>query len=407
MNFSTKMRRLRRSCLGLTLTSRDKGSPNPVPMAGFPYHALQPQLQKLIKAGLRVAICEQVEDPKTAKGMVRREVTQVVTPGTLTDDNLLDPRTSNYLASLHVDRRGTDRRAGLAWIDVSTGRFIVADLAIEHVADEFARLSPSECLVVEGRKSEVRSQRSEGRSQKDDSLNSQLSALNSTTVWTERPAFCFGLESARKTLQGHFGTGTLEGFDLDGDSPAIAAAGALLDYVRETQKTALAHITRIEPFRRGTTLLIDEATRRSLELTRTLREGRREGSLLAVLDESVTPMGSRLVAEWLNGPLTSVPAIDARLDAVAELAAEPVFCRDVRELLEKAYDLERLTGRVATRRAGPRISSVSQRRYLFCRSSRRSSRIASPYFCVNSTSRSIFVRKPERPSSRRLPTNRR
>jgi len=340
--------------LGLTLTSRDKGSPNPVPMAGFPYHALQPQLQKLIKAGLRVAICEQVEDPKTAKGMVRREVTQVVTPGTLTDDNLLDPRTSNYLASLHVDRRSTEKRAGLAWIDVSTGRFVVADLAIEHVADEFARLAPSECLIIEGQKSELKGQRSAGGGQKNDSLNSQLSSLNSTTVWTERPAFCFGIDSARKTLQGHFGTGTLEGFDLDGDSPAIAAAGALLEYVRETQKTALAHITRIEPFRRGTTLLIDEATRRSLELTRTLREGRREGSLLAVLDESVTPMGSRLVAEWLNGPLTDVASIDARLDAVGELAAEPVFCRDVRELLEKAYDLERLTGRVATRRAGPR-----------------------------------------------------
>jgi DNA mismatch repair protein MutS len=155
-------------------------------------------------------------------------------------------------------------------------------------------------------------------------------------------------------LQGHFGTGTLEGFDLDGSLPAIAAAGALLEYVRETQKTALAHITRIEPFRRGTTLLIDEATRRSLELTRTLREGRREGSLLAVLDEAVTPMGSRLVAEWLNGPLTNASAIDARLDGVAEFAREPVFCRDVRELLERAYDLERLTGRVATRRAGPR-----------------------------------------------------
>jgi DNA mismatch repair protein MutS len=339
--------------LGLTLTSRDKGSPNPVPMAGFPYHALQPQLQKLIKAGLRVAICEQVEDPKTAKGMVRREVTQVVTPGTLTDDNLLDPRTSNYLASLHVER-GSDRRVGLAWIDVSTGRFVVADLEFENVADEFARLSPAECLVVEGQRPRDRDQRPEGGKQKDGSLNSQLSSLNSTTVWTTRPAFSFGRESARKTLQSHFGTGTLEGFDLDADSPAIAAAGALLDYVRETQKTALAHITRIEPFRRGTTLLIDEATRRSLELTKTLRESRREGSLLAVLDESVTPMGSRLIAEWLSGPLTDVAAIEARLDAVAEFAGEPVFCRDVREQLEKAYDLERLTGRVATRRAGPR-----------------------------------------------------
>lgn len=333
--------------LGLTLTSRDKGSANPVPMAGFPYHALQPQLQKLIRAGLRVAICEQVEDPKKAKGMVKREVTQVVTPGTLTDDNLLDPRESNYLAALHFEKG--HQRAGLAWVDVSTGRFVAADLELEHLADEFARLSPSECLVVEG--VERRNTRDE---RMQPSLNTQLSTLNSATIWTERPAFCFGRESAKRTLLEHFGTGTLEGFDLEGDSPAIAAAGALLDYVRETQKTALGHITRIEPFRRGTTLIIDEATRRSLELTRTLRDGKREGSLLAVLDESVTPMGSRLIAEWLGGPLTDIPAINARLDAIAEFVASPVFCRDVRDQLEKAYDLERLTGRVATRRAGPR-----------------------------------------------------
>jgi len=330
--------------LGLTLTSRDKGSPNPVPMAGFPYHALQPQLQKLIRAGLRVAICEQVEDPKTAKGMVRREVTQVVTPGTLTDDNLLDPRESNYLASLHVDRK--TERVGLAWVDVSTGRFVAADLEAASLADEFARLAPAECLAVEGGAS-----RDEGLK---GSLNPQPSTLNPKTVWTERPAFCFGRENAKRTLQEHFETGTLEGFDLDGEGPAVAAAGALLEYVRETQKTALAHITRIAPFRRGTTLVIDEATRRSLELTRTLRDGRREGSLLSVLDESVTPMGSRLMADWLSGPLTERAAIEARLDAVAELSTDPVLCRDVRDQLEQAYDLERLTARVATRRAGPR-----------------------------------------------------
>ncbi|MGC1274298.1 MAG: DNA mismatch repair protein MutS, partial [Planctomycetaceae bacterium] len=188
-----------------------------------------------------------------------------------------------------------------------------------------------------------------------DGRGSEAFALASPrTVWTPRPAYRFAHDSAKRTLLEHFGTGTLEGFDLDGDSPAIAAAGALLDYVRETQKTALGHITRIEPFRRGTTLIIDEATRRSLELTRTLRDGKREGSLLAVLDEGVTPMGSRLIAEWLGSPLTDITAINARLDAVAEFVASPVFCRDVRDQLEKAYDLERLTGRVATRRAGPR-----------------------------------------------------
>lgn len=334
--------------LGLTLTSRDKGSPNPVPMAGFPYHALQPQLQKLIRAGLRVAICEQVEDPKQAKGMVRREVTQVVTPGTLTDDNLLDPRQSNFLASLHFEGSGDARRVGLAWVDVSTGRFVVADLAPQHLADEFARLAPAECLVAEGRHAESKGE--EGKT----TVTAQLSQLATTTVWTERPAFSFGRDVSRRLLLDHFGTGTLEGFDLEADSPAIAAAGALLQYVRETQKSALGHITRIEPFRRGTTLIIDEATRRSLELTRTARENKREGSLLDILDETVTPMGARLIAEWLSGPLTDLAAIDNRLDAVEELVNDPVLCRDLRAQLEKAYDLERLAGRVATRRASPR-----------------------------------------------------
>ena len=318
--------------LGLTLTSRDKGSPNPVAMAGFPYHALQPQLQKLIRAGMRVAICEQVEDPRQARGLVRREVTQVVTPGTLTDDNLLDPKTSNYLAALHRDRnRG---RVGLAWVDVSTGKFVAGDLADANVADELARLAPAECLIQEG--------------------TEPPGGLALPPVWTTRPAHSFGRDAARRTLQEHFGTGTLEGFDLELDSPAVAAAGALLDYVRQTQRTALGHITRVEPFRRGTTLILDEATRRSLELTRTHREGKREGSLLAVVDQTVTPMGARLVADWLSGPLTEIPAINARLDAVAELAGDPLLCREVRGQLEQAYDLERLTGRVATRRVGPR-----------------------------------------------------
>ncbi|QDT64191.1 DNA mismatch repair protein MutS [Calycomorphotria hydatis] len=322
--------------LGLTLTSRDKNSANPVPMAGFPYHALRPHLQKLITAGFRVAVCEQVEDPKTAKGMVKREVTQVVTPGTLTDDELLDPRQSNYLAALHAVKNGP---IGIAWVDISTGKFVATELAGAQISDEFARLAPAECLITEGAANDIQALREN---------------FTEGTLWTERSPWCFGEDDTRRIIKEHFGTSTLEGFDLDDRGPGVTAAGALLDYLRETQKTALTHITRIEPFRRGENLIIDEVTRRSLELTHTIRDGSREGSLLAVVDETVTPMGARLLAEWLSGPLTNVPAINARLDAVEELLNDNKLCRDIREQLKQAYDLERLTARVATGRVSPR-----------------------------------------------------
>jgi DNA mismatch repair protein MutS len=321
--------------LGLTLTSRDKGSPNPVPMAGFPYHALENYLQKLIHAGLRVSICDQVEDPKLAKGLVRREVTRIVTPGTLVDEGLLDPRRNNFLASVFPEKSGI----GLAWLELSTGRFIAAHVEPQNLADELARIQPAECLVP------------------DQALPDRISGVlveRDGMLLSRRPPWSYARQECRRLLLTHFGTATLDGFDLDENSPGVTAAGALLQYVQETQKSALAHIVRLEQYRRGTHLLIDEATRRSLELTETLRRGTREGSLLAVIDDTVTPMGARVLADRLSNPLTDLAAINARLDAVEELTGDAVLCRDLREQLEHAYDLERLTARVATGRAGPR-----------------------------------------------------
>ena len=327
--------------LGLTLTSRDKGSQNPVPMAGFPYHALDGYLNKLIRAGHRAAICDQVEDPKKAKGMVKREVTRVVTPGTLTDEALLDPRESNFLACVFP----AGQRIGLAWLELSTGRFLTADLQPDHLPDELARLRPAECLIPE---------QSTAESAPPGATLERLLGQPDGMMLTRRPPWCFAREQCRRTLLDHFGTSTLEGFDLDGDSPGITAAGALLEYVQETQKSTLEHITRLSPYRRGTNLIIDEAARRSLELVRTLRDGKREGSLLAVLDETVSPMGARLLADWLSNPLCDVDAINRRLDAVEELSRDAILCRELREQLERTYDLGRLTARVATRRANPR-----------------------------------------------------
>lgn len=325
--------------LGITLTSRDKNSSNPIPMAGFPHHSLDSYLYKLIHAGYRAAICDQVEDPKKAKGMVKREVTRVITPGTLTDDALLDPHENNFLASIYFGKSDI----GLAWLELSTGRFLTSNTTAEHLVDELARIHPAECIFAEG----------------NTALQNAIGHLD--TMLTERPSWTFAEDECEKLLLTHFGTKTLEGFNLEQGTPAITAAGALLEYVQETQRSAIPHINQIEPYERGDRLLIDEATRRSLELTRTIREGKREGSLISVLDETVTSMGARLLNDWIANPLTSLDEIQKRHDSVEEISQNPVLCNDVREQLSKTYDLQRLTARIATGRASARdLSFLAQ-----------------------------------------------
>jgi DNA mismatch repair protein MutS len=345
--------------LGLALTSRDKGD-DPVPMAGFPHHQLDSYLAKIIAAGYRAAICEQVEDPKLAKGLVRREVTRIVTPGTLTDDSLLDPQASNFLAAI-VELPGADvssaracaanataaggtpapRRVGLAWVDVSTGRFFAAAVPNEQFADQLARIAPSELLVS------------------DESAPLLPSDERDGLAITRRPAWAFGHTSAVATLTKHFGVRSLEGFGFDtsaagADAPALRAAGAILDYLAETQKASLAHIDRLSPYSASERLAIDPATRRSLELVATIRDGRRDGSLLGVIDRTITSLGARLLADWLAAPLTDVNDIEARLEAVAEFVADAAWAANLRDSLKQIYDVQRLLARVTTGRASPR-----------------------------------------------------
>ena len=318
--------------LGLTLTSRDKGE-NPIPMAGFPHHQLDGYLGKIIGAGMRAAVCDQVEDPKLAKGLVKREITRVVTPGTLTDDALLDPRQSNYLAAIVTAGKEPDGKAGLAWAELSTGRFQAAVFAADRLPDQLARLSPSECLISE---------------------DAEL-VVNDGLVVTRRQPWAFSYEAAVESLTKHFGAAHLEGFGFgDHDKAAIRAAGAVLEYLCETQKTSLDHIDRLVPYRTGGSLEIDEASRRSLEVSRTLRDGRRAGSLLAVLDRTVTSMGSRLLAEWVASPLTGRAGIESRLDAVQQCIDDGTLRRELRERLSDVYDMERLLARVTTGRCSPR-----------------------------------------------------
>jgi len=318
--------------LNLALTSREKGE-NATPMAGFPYHQLENYLGKLIAAGWRAAVCEQVEDPKLAKGLVRREVTRIVTPGTVTDDALLDPRASNFLAAV-----APGDPVGLAWVELSTGRFVAAGFSARELADQLARIAPAECLL-------------------SDEAAPLPERLSEQMMITRRPGWAFSPPTARQVLVKHFGTAGLEGFgfsDGDGDAQAIRAAGAVLDYLAETQKSSLAHIDRLLPYRASGTLEIDEASRRSLEISRTIRDARREGSLLWVLDRTVTAMGARLLAEWVANPLTDAASIRTRLDAVEELVGNQSLADDLHEGLRRVYDVERLLARVSTGRASPR-----------------------------------------------------
>jgi len=335
------------SLLGLSLTSRDKGE-NGVPMAGFPYHQLDGYLAKLIASGLRVAVCDQVEDPKQAKGLVKRELTRVVSPGTVTDDALLDPRESNYLAAVVL----ADETAGLAWIDVSTGRFWACTAPAARLRDELARIAPAECLLSE--EADLPLELS-GIVEPPGGLRPPLASNALAFTVTRRPGWMFSAQVATDALTSHFGTSSLEGFGFEqADAPAIRAAGAIVQYLQETQKNGLTHIDRLTPLKSCDTLQIDEATRRSLEISRTIREGKREGSLLAVIDQTVTAMGSRLLADWVANPLCRIEAIQQRLEAVAELVEASALVEAVREMLRDIYDLERLVARATTGRATPR-----------------------------------------------------
>ncbi|HEY7315256.1 MAG TPA: DNA mismatch repair protein MutS [Gemmataceae bacterium] len=323
--------------LGIALTRREKE----IPMAGVPHHALDRYLGKLLQAGHRVAICEQMEDPRTVKGRpVRREVVRVVTPGTLTEDDLLDPRRANHLVALVPP--GGRTPAGLAWVELSTGLFQAADVPASRLADEVLRLSPSECLVAEAAMGETAA------------LLQNVRESMPQMALTSRPDWNFDPQSARGALFGHFGVATLAGFGFEDAQPCLTAAGALLLYLQETLKASLAHLSRLQPYSEKRFLALDEVTRRSLELTRTLRDNARSGSLLAAIDRSMTPMGARLLHDWLLAPLAERAAITARLDAVAELLREHGLRRDLRASLTGVADLQRLTARVSTGRASPR-----------------------------------------------------
>jgi len=326
--------------LGLALTSRSKGDAA-IPLAGVPYHAVDNYLKKMLQAGYKVAVCEQVEDPKQAKGVVKRDVVRIVTPGTLTDEMLLDDREDNFLAAVVTG----PRHNAMAWVDISTGHFFVQEVHPKHVIDELLRLAPKEVLLPEaGRELFAAESRRWAE---------QIRTLTGALV-TERPGWYFDPHTARSRLLRHFGTATLEGFGIGDDDPGIAAAGAVLEYLDETQKTALAHVRTIQKVERSQFLQIDPASLRSLEVLRTIRTESTRGTLVECLDQTLTPMGARMLRRWLCMPLRDVGAIELRQDAVAELAGDERRCNRLRDLLQSVADLERIAARISTLRAGPK-----------------------------------------------------
>ncbi len=317
--------------LGIALTSRDKN--REIPMCGVPYHAAATYIARLVKEGLKVAVCEQIEDPNDSKGIVGRAVTRVITPGVTIDDELLDPRTNNFIASVSFG----PRVSGLAYMDVSTGEFRAAEFSgAEEIRDEIRRIHPLELIVSDGA---------------EDRLGSEdLRVKKLTPV----PKYGYKPDTAAETLTRHFGTTSLEGFGLGELKEAVKAAGALLGYIKSTQKSELSHIKKCVPYSTGEYLIIDHSTRRNLEITENIRTGGKEGTLLDTLDRTKTAMGARLLKSWLLHPLKDKARIGARQNAVGELIEMRDLRGELQELLNEVYDLERLMVRVSLKAATPK-----------------------------------------------------
>ena len=314
--------------LNIALTGRDGGLPERVPMCGVPAHAVDGYIARLIQKGYRVALCDQVENPKQAKGLVKREVVRIITPGTITDAKLLDETQHNYIAAIH---KGKDINT-IAVADITTGLFMITALPQnqQKLIDEIARISPAELLIPE---------------------NFPLTRIVETVIGkkaTTRPPWAFHQTNALKTLTDHFGTMHLEGFGLAKDAPEIPAAGALLAYIAETQKNTLTQITSIKIYTHQTNMLLDSSSRRNLELTHNTKERSKKGSLLWAIDRTKTAMGARLLRSWVELPLINTEEINKRLDSVEEWTQMPIERTEIREYLNTINDLERIMARLST-----------------------------------------------------------
>ena len=318
--------------LDITLTSRPNGKGERTPLAGVPYHAVEGYLAKLVRKGYRVAICEQQADPKTVKGIVPRDVVRVVTPGTVIEPQLLDSKRNNYLAAIAPSAITGASGYGIAYIDITTSEFGVTQASEDRVAAELERLNPAEVLVPEG-------------------VDLPFALPGNVTQVSEA---WFAPDRAGDTLKSHFDVLTLEGYGCQQLPGAIAAAGAVLRYLQDTQQGALSQVSRLFTFTTNDWMPLDAQTKRNLELFQRARGGGSEGSLLAVLDLTVTPMGGRLLHRWLERPLLKLEPLERRLNAIEALVQAPMLRSNLITLLKSLPDIERLLNRVRGNHATPR-----------------------------------------------------
>jgi len=326
--------------LGLTLTSRNNGGAAEVPLAGLPVKAAGDYLRRLVQQGFRVAICEQVEDPRLAKGIVRREVVETITPGAAFADDLLDGERNNFLCAVSTEGSGPLARIAIAAADMSTGEVRLASCNAGDATMTLARFAPRELLVA--------------RSSPTVASPLPYGGAEGALV-TEREPWEFDPELGRTELTRHYGIASLDGLGIEADDDGVVgAAGALLRYLRELQPSGISHLAHPVVERRGDVMPLDEMTRRNLELVESLRGGDIAGTLLGVLDRTLTPMGARLLRQWILAPLIDRAVIDDRLDSVGALARGPLARQKLRDALDGVRDVERLASKAAVGRATPR-----------------------------------------------------
>lgn len=326
--------------LGITLTRRSNGAASEVPLAGFPHHALDNYLPKLVKAGYRVAVCEQMEDPKYAKGIVKRDVVEVVTPGANFSEKLLDHKSNNFLAAVYIK----DNVCGFSFCDVSTGEFAASEIHLKNLAEQIDIINPSEILISKREKEKV--YKALGYDP-DASFSEQKNKF----FFTKVDEWVFNLDYSKEVLTNHFGTQSLKGFGIDLLKEGLVAAGCVMNYLNETQKNNLPHVKKIYLYDFTDYIILDPSTKRNLEITSSISEGSREGTLISILDRTQTAMGGRLMKKWISRPLKKSEQIKRRLDAVKDFFDNKNERKKLAEDLKSIADLERLLSKISTGKA--------------------------------------------------------
>ncbi|PKL90006.1 MAG: DNA mismatch repair protein MutS [Ignavibacteriae bacterium HGW-Ignavibacteriae-2] len=321
--------------LGITLTKRSNGKAGNVPLAGFPHHAIDTYLPKLVRAGYRVAVCEQMENPKFAKGIVKREIVEVVTPGVAMSDKLLDHKKNNYVLAVYLH----DEIAGISFADISTGEFYCYELPETKFSQQIEHINPTEILIAKRQKNVI---------------EPIIASLNTNARLTKVDDWHFDFSFATDILLEHFNTKTLKGYGIENLSDGVVAAGIVLHYLKETQRANLTHMNKIALYNPSDYMMLDFSTKRNLEITFTIQEGTREGSLISILDKTETAMGGRLLKKWISAPLRRKEPILNRQECVEDLYMNKTLRKNLQNEFKEIGDLERMISRVCTGKANPR-----------------------------------------------------